>query len=329
MCVLFSLIIPVYNTEKYLQECLDSVAAQEFDDFEVILVDDGSTDGSPAVCDRFCEQFNKCPGRKSRAKVIHQENKGLSGARNSGIRESCGEWLWFVDSDDWITSDALAVLHERMRFADGDLFVFQYLKTDEKCKNEEYVYFRAHQEILKFPDDNELLSYISEKLLLYKDGWEAPTRLYKREIVVNNNLRFLETPFNFAEDLCFNTEYMLCIRSSVMLVNYLYCYRQQDSSIMHTLDQKTILPRLTVHLEDIYKEAGRLNKCVICENYEKICYSVFSHHIEFKLDELTDEEIVSEISEGTKNDVIGKYISAASVMLEQEISDRHKGRNSE
>ncbi len=322
--MLFSLIIPVYNTEKYLQECLDSVAAQDFDDFEVILVDDGSTDGCPAICDSFCEQFNGRAGRKSTAKVIHQKNVGLSGARNRGISEASGEWLWFIDSDDWIPSDALAVLHERMRYANGDQFVFQYIKTDENRQNEEYIYFRANQEIVKFRDENELLSYYSDKLFDYKDGWEAPTRLYRRDIILNNDLRFYETEFNFGEDLCFAAEYMLCISSSVMLVNYLYYYRQQDSSIMHTMDQKTFIPKLTVLLEHVFREAGRLKKNIICSNFDKICLSSFGNHIQFKLDELTDEEICAEILEGSKNPVIGKYISAVSSQLEQVLPDRRK-----
>lgn len=322
--MLFSLIIPVYNTEKYLRNCLESVEAQEFDDFEVILVDDGSTDNSPAMCDAFCEKFNNRPGRKSTAKVIHQKNKGLSGARNSGIREAVGEWLWFVDSDDWITQDALAAIYERMSFAKADLYTFQSIKTDENKGNEEYLYFRVEQEKLRFPDEESLFSYYTERLFCYKDGWETHTRLYRRDIIADNNLRYYETPFNFGEDLVFYTEYLLCAKSVVMLVNYLYFYRQQSSSIMHTLDQKSIIPKLIILLEDIYLEAGRLNRRYVCKHFDKVCLAVFSHHIEFKLDELTDEEIGSEIGEGTKNKEIGKYISAVSGLLEQAAHDRHK-----
>jgi len=322
--VLFSLIIPVYNTEKYLKDCLDSVTSQEFDDFEVILVDDGSTDGSSVLCDRFCEQFNARPGRKSTAKVIHQDNAGLSGARNSGIREASGEWLWFVDSDDKITSDALATIYERMRYAKGDLYTFQYIKTDEKMENEEYIYFRANQETLRFSDDRSLVEYYYKRLFLYKDGWETHTRLYRREIIVNNSLRFYETPFNFGEDLVFYAEYMLCIRSAVMLVNYLYYYRQQTSSIMHTLDQRTIIPKLVILMEDVYREAERLKRSFVCKHFEKLCRAAFTHHIELKLDELTDEEICSELQEAAKNHVIGKCISAVSDQLEQEAHNRHK-----
>ncbi|MBP5310468.1 MAG: glycosyltransferase family 2 protein, partial [Lachnospiraceae bacterium] len=155
--VLFSIIIPVYNTEKYLGSCLDSIAAQAFDDFEVILVDDGSTDSSGRMCDEFCENFNTRAGRKNRARVIHQENRGASAARNRGIKEASGEWIWFVDSDDYIHFDALNTINERMRFAKGDLYAFQYIKVDEDGKEPEYIFFRENQERFRFNNEGNLI----------------------------------------------------------------------------------------------------------------------------------------------------------------------------
>ena len=90
-----SIIVPVYQVEKYLNECIDSILAQTFTDFELILVDDGSPDNCPALCDAAAE-------KDSRVRVIHQQNKGLSGARNAGIDVARGNWLGFVDSDDMI-----------------------------------------------------------------------------------------------------------------------------------------------------------------------------------------------------------------------------------
>ena len=90
-----SIIVPVYKVEKYLNECIDSILAQTFTDFELILVDDGSPDNCPALCDAAAE-------KDSRVRVIHQQNKGLSGARNAGINVARGNWLGFVDSDDMI-----------------------------------------------------------------------------------------------------------------------------------------------------------------------------------------------------------------------------------
>ena len=100
---LFSIIVPVYKTEEYLQKCVSSILEQSFGDFELILVDDGSPDGCPALCDDLAQQDD-------RIKVIHKENGGVSSARNSGIVAATGEYIWFVDSDDYILPDALSIL---------------------------------------------------------------------------------------------------------------------------------------------------------------------------------------------------------------------------
>ena len=100
-----SVIVPVYNTEKYLRECIDSILAQTFRDFELILVDDGSTDGSGAICDEYAKQ-------DERIRVIHQENGGITVARKSGVRAARGEYVTFVDSDDWIDKDMYRIMLE-------------------------------------------------------------------------------------------------------------------------------------------------------------------------------------------------------------------------
>ncbi|MDR2409141.1 MAG: glycosyltransferase, partial [Bacteroidales bacterium] len=89
-----SIIVPVYKVEPYLRRCIDSILAQTFTDFECILIDDGSPDGCPAICDEYAE-------KDKRIMVIHQENEGVSAARNAGLDIAKGEWIGFVDSDDW------------------------------------------------------------------------------------------------------------------------------------------------------------------------------------------------------------------------------------
>ena len=100
---LVSIIIPVYKVEAYLAKCVQSVVDQIYTNLEIILVDDGSPDKCPFMCDEWVK-------KDSRIKVVHQENRGLSGARNTGIREAKGEWLYFLDSDDWIIPECIALM---------------------------------------------------------------------------------------------------------------------------------------------------------------------------------------------------------------------------
>ncbi|WP_227166600.1 glycosyltransferase, partial [Enterococcus faecium] len=113
MCEI-SIIVPVYKVEKYLRKCVDSILAQTFTDFEVILVDDGSPDNSGKICDEYAEKDN-------RVRVIHKENGGLSSARNAGIDVARGKYLGFVDSDDYIDEDMYEILYENLKIHDADI----------------------------------------------------------------------------------------------------------------------------------------------------------------------------------------------------------------
>ena len=122
---LISVIIPVYRVEEYLRRCVDSVLAQSYSHMEVILVDDGSPDGCPAICDAYGEA-------DSRVKVIHQKNAGLSGARNTGIEAAEGSYLAFVDSDDYLAPEFLERLHRACVETDSDLSMcrWEYVKGE-------------------------------------------------------------------------------------------------------------------------------------------------------------------------------------------------------
>ena len=320
--MLFSLVVPVYNTKEYLKTCLDSIESQSFDDFELIIVDDGSTDGSGQICESFCESFNSDSSRKRVARVIHQDNQGLSGARNTGIREAKGEWIWFIDSDDSIVPEALASMHERMKFAKGDMYAFQYIRTDEKGENPENIFFRESQSIVRIKGEGDLLWNLDNRIFPYKEGWEAWSRLYNRSIIEKNKLEFKDTKKIFAEDICFLTEYMMCIKTAVMLVNYYYCYRQRSVSLMNSLDQKTVIPRLINLLEDNYHTAKRLKKRQSIKNFDTFCYGLLKSNIN-KLYSLTDEEIRSQIVDGERNRSVGKYLRK----VEKRLFDEIDGRN--
>ena len=113
----FSIIIPVYNVEKYLKKCLTSIVQQNFNDYELILVDDGSTDMSGKICDEFEEKYNNII-------VMHISNSGVSNARNKGLEIARGEYIWFVDSDDYIRDNIMTFLYDTAVCNDSDIVAF-------------------------------------------------------------------------------------------------------------------------------------------------------------------------------------------------------------
>lgn len=127
---MISIIIPVYNVEKYIDKCMDSILCQSYQDFEIILVNDGSTDKSPAICDDYEK-------KDERIKVIHKENTGTSSARNVGLDVSTGKYITFIDSDDWIHKNYLETLLNLISENSADIAICEHIKvTDENIKDE-------------------------------------------------------------------------------------------------------------------------------------------------------------------------------------------------
>jgi len=120
-----SVIVPVYNVEKYLAKCIDSILAQTFTDFECILINDGSPDNSPAICDEYAK-------KDERMKVIHKENGGVSSARNTGLDIAQGEWITFADSDDWVDENYLELMYSNAIKNNCDLSICGFKSVDEK-----------------------------------------------------------------------------------------------------------------------------------------------------------------------------------------------------
>ena len=102
---MISVVVPIYNVSQYLSQCIDSILTQSYQDLEIILVNDGSTDECPLLCDEY-------KGKDSRVRVVHKKNRGLSDARNAGLRIAKGEWIYFVDSDDWLDGNAIQKLYQ-------------------------------------------------------------------------------------------------------------------------------------------------------------------------------------------------------------------------
>ena len=206
MSVLISVIVPVYNTEPYLPRCIDSILGQSFTDFELLLVDDGSTDGSGAICDAYA-------AKDSRVRVFHKENGGVSSARNLGLDNAKGEWVTFIDSDDFIEDDYFSVSLEE----NVDLCVQNWKFANGLVRDwfESQVVFQ--EECVRFLKDN-----------IHTDMFRTVCCFFfLRKILVDNNIKF-DTRFRLGEDTLFVMDYYRCVNSIRVMANSCYIYNRQD-----------------------------------------------------------------------------------------------------
>lgn len=192
MSPLISIVVPVYNASKTIERCIESVLSQTFSQFELILIDDGSTDDSLAICEQFAMS-------DSRIIVRHQENKGVSAARNLGISQCSGEWISFVDSDDYLGE---SFLHDLITdSSDCDLIVGGYIKK----------YIKTNQEVKGVQFPNKYIEMgddcmpIWDEALLYGTPWG---RLFKSSIIKTYNITF-PIDFSLHEDHIFNFVFLL------------------------------------------------------------------------------------------------------------------------
>lgn len=217
-----SVIIPIYNVEQYLAECVDSVLAQTYTDIEVILVDDGSTDNSGAICDDYA-------ARDRRVIVIHKKNGGLSDARNAGLNIAKGEYILFVDADDYIDSSLVEITTEEMNKG-NDMVAFRFYHVQQEGNLTKGESFIAGEWSL---DSSEKRTrFYANILLKYRIGWEACFRMFRRELIKKMNLRFEDNRRIFAEDLYFSICYCLEARRIACLDRNMYYYRVRYDSIM-------------------------------------------------------------------------------------------------
>lgn len=220
----FSVVIPVYKVEPYLDGCVSSVVGQHFHDFEVILVDDGSPDRCGEMCDAWA-------AKDGRVKVIHQQNGGLSAARNTGIRNATGEYVLFLDSDDWWAApDVLGVIDTQLKKTPVDVLSFNYRKSyDEKL---EPTYF---PETLPDSQAPETLAQI-----VRDDRWVngACNKAIRRTLLAGGTLFFREGITS--EDMDWTLRLALQGQSFAFMNVCVFVYRQRAASISHSIAPKKI-----------------------------------------------------------------------------------------
>ncbi len=303
-----SVIVYVRNTEKYLKRCLDSIASQGFDDYEAIIVDDASNDASGRICDEFINSIGDASGKNGKFKVIRMEKSDPSAAKNRGLEEACGDWIWFIDSFDFLAPGALAAIKERMRMAIGEMYSFQYIKVDENGENPEEVIQRTNQEVVRIKNDGDLRWQYSDRLFMFKDSWELWSRLFSGNIIRENEIRFPDYQAVLSHELGFLMDYMMFVSRSVMLMNFLLNVRQCDRTEPEAPGQSSAIPGTVTLLEGVYRKAKRFGKKLLLRDFNIVVLYAFRNQIEQKLDELSDDEICRQITEAAGNKTIGKII---------------------
>ena len=209
----FSIIIPVYNVEKYIDRCLSSLTAQSCQDFEVIVVDDETPDNSMAIAERYVQQY------PNQYRVIHQKNKGQGGARNTGVAVAQGEYLLFIDSDDYVEPNMLQVINQRLEQSACDILLFNYQEVAEEGE------LLAKRSLYT---ENRITSIEKENKILV--GPPAPwNKVFRREFYLDSAVCFSEK--KLYEDAV--TYILLAKAKSVQLcTEHLYNYVQRAGSTM-------------------------------------------------------------------------------------------------
>ena len=211
---MISIIVPVYNSQKHLQRCVDSILSQDFKDFELLLIDDGSTDASSVICDDYASV-------NSNVRVVHQTNAGASAARNKGIKESQGEYITFIDSDDYISKSYLSdfdVLHAYDFQIQGFTLIYSDPSSDDNVIEPISTKDCSVVEII---EDCEINSLIRGPVC----------KLFKRDLIAKNHIQFPEE-LSYGEDAIFVKNYLLHCNNKCKMIaksNYFYTHESANS----------------------------------------------------------------------------------------------------
>ena len=240
--MLFSIIIPIYNEKDYIFRCIDSVLSQDFEDYEVILIDDGSTDGCSIICDEYAK-------KDYRIHVIHTKNNGLVSARNTGIKQAQGEYILYVDGDDWVSKNLLEIISNQISSSPEkpDIIVFGATSVYAD-RRENYVInasegfynkARLEKEIIPSLISDRSQQYIGDSIIL-----PAPwNKAYKRNLL--EKYHCYDEKIKVGEDTAFVFECLLNAQNIVICRNILYYYNKQNpNSILSKNDSKRFRNRL-------------------------------------------------------------------------------------
>lgn len=234
---LVSIIIPVYNLENYISECLESLSMQKGEDIEILIIDDGSTDNTPKLCDYYSKI-------DSRIKVFHLKNSGVSVARNRGLENAKGKWIWFIDGDDYVQSDSFEILKKYLAKLDCDALIHGgYYVVDGKSIIED-----KHGD-LNLTDRIEIINF--------KPIYQIGLLLFSNQLITKYNLRFLEGA-KTGQDIEFLARFLMVVERPRIIPHSLYRYRSRIGSTVKSTNYKklvaTYMPKLALNSIKFFQE---------------------------------------------------------------------------
>jgi Glycosyltransferases, probably involved in cell wall biogenesis len=212
----FSIIIPVYNAENYLEQCLDGILTQIYRNIEVILVNDGSKDKSGSICDKYVE-------KDSRFHVVHKDNQGVSSARNTGLDMATGDYIMFVDSDDWIEKDAIEKIYKILNNYPYEILMYGIVK--DGLRNSRRIFKNSSSR--EFFTNREIIQELP--MFIKSESVNSPIKVYKKSLIKSNSIIF-NTGLDIAEDCLFNIQCFLEASSLYVIDDILYHYTIRENS---------------------------------------------------------------------------------------------------
>lgn len=240
----FSLILPCYNVEQYVERCVQSILSQEFSDYEIVLVNDGSTDQTPACCDELAEKH-------SCIRVVHKANGGLSSARNAGMDIAQGKYIWFIDSDDWIEPGALTQLYQACCDGEPEIVKFAHYRVEKEKKavplNVDAGLYQGQEQI----------DMLKRKAFCEPGQYSlsACMHAYLRDSLVKYQLRFVSERVVGSEDYLFNLQVLFHVRSVQVISVALYTYEMRAGSLTQTYK-----PDLLERYNELYRRLKQYNQ---------------------------------------------------------------------
>ncbi len=282
---LVSIIIPIYNVEKYLRESLERVVNQTYKNLEIILLNDGSTDSSLDICNDYKAQDN-------RIKVIDKVNSGQGDTRNKGIEIATGKYIYFADSDDLIDYELIETAVAGIEEKESDIYIFNYYHVYEKENGQRKNI--AEREFIagtyRLDSDKEKLKFITNNYLNYGCGFEVWDRLYRADIIKDNSIRFPVFKPVIAEDVCFNLFYLMHVNKIEVTNKRLYYYLYRTDSSMGA-DRSVIRVNQYNRLSKcLYEYVQSINNLYIKNNYYMIHILLLYHELmNVRLDDMRNE----------------------------------------